>query len=63
LWTEEHNGAFESLKRAKAGCLMLAYPSVQGHFILDSDASDTVISGLNYLKNRMERSVSSRSAA
>jgi hypothetical protein len=42
---------------------MLAYPSVQGHFILDSDASDTVISGLNYLKNRVERSVSSRSAA
>ena len=42
-WTEEHTGAFETLKRAMVAGAVLAYPLPEGQFILDTDASNTAI--------------------
>ena len=45
-WTEECTLSFNSLKHALTSAPVLAYPNVEGTFILDTDASDQAIGGV-----------------
>ncbi len=45
-WTDECEDAFESLKRAAATPPVLALPSAEGHYVLDTDASAVAIAGI-----------------
>ena len=42
-WDDEHQEAFEGLKRAMTESPVLAYPSADDPFILDTDASNQAI--------------------
>jgi transposase InsO family protein len=46
VWTEECTSAFNRLKQALVSPPILAYPSPDGNYILDTDASNFAISGI-----------------
>ena len=45
-WTDEHTQAFEDLSNALVTTPVLAYPSPEEPFILDTDASDTAVAAV-----------------
>jgi len=58
-WTDEHQNAFESIKRSMTQAPILAYPRPQGQFILDTDASDLTLGGeLLQVQDGVERVIS-----
>ena len=55
-WTEQHTSAFNDIVEALTTAPVLAYPSPDAPFILDTDASDTAIAGvLSQVQNGQER--------
>ncbi|KAK3084013.1 hypothetical protein FSP39_006719 [Pinctada imbricata] len=58
-WEVEHQEAFEQLKSALTTAPVLTIPTKDGHFILDTDASDIAIGAeLIQIQNGEERSIS-----
>ena len=43
VWTSEHDVAFQRLKQVLSQAPVLAYPTSEGAFVLDTDASNTGI--------------------
>jgi len=57
-WTEEHTAAFETLKEALTSTPVLAYPTTDGQFILDTDASNTAVAAeLSQIQDEKERTI------
>ena len=55
-WTDNHTAAFNDIVKALTTAPLLAYPLPDASFILDTDASDTAISGvLSQIQNGQER--------
>ena len=58
VWTEEYQLAFNSLKSSLTSSGVLAYPTREGNFVLDTDTSDYGIGAvLLLLQNGMERPI------
>lgn len=58
VWKECHQQAFEQLKRAMITAPVLAFPSAEGFFTLDTDASDVAIGAeLLQVQDGIERPV------
>ena len=56
IWSEDCQAAFEDLKSALTGPDIMGFPSDQGHFILDTDASDFAIGAvLSQIQDGAER--------
>ena len=59
VWSEECQQTFEILKERLMGSEIMAYPKDEGLYILDTDASDTQISGvLSQIQDEKERVIS-----
>ena len=59
VWSEECQQTFEILKERLMGSEIMAYPKDEGLYILDTDASDTQISGvLSQIQDDKERVIS-----
>ena len=59
IWTEACQISFETLKQKLTSSEIMAYPKDQGLYILDTDASDTQISGvLSQVQDGKERVIS-----
>ena len=59
VWSEACMKAFETLKQKLMGSEIMAYPRNEGQYILDTDASDTQISGiLSQVQDGRERVIS-----
>ena len=56
VWTEACQNSFDELKERLVSSEIMAYPNDQGLYILDTDASDTQISGvLSQVQDNKER--------
>ena len=49
VWDSDCQNAFDKLKRALTGSSILSYPQTTSEFILDTDASNTGITGAKRL--------------
>lgn len=64
IWTDVHTSAFERIKEALVSAPCLVFPSREGDFILDTDASDVAIGAeLVQIQDGKERVVSYASHA
>jgi hypothetical protein len=48
VWTEDCQYSFEELKQALTQARILAYPTKEGFFILDTDASNVIMVEMLY---------------
>ena len=59
IWNEKCNNSFDTLKERLIGAEIMAFPRDSGLYVLDTDSSDTQISGvLNQVQDGVERVIS-----